>query len=184
MRKLLIFSLNSTAILSAAFCAVMFALWVGSYSNPSAPFERLPLPGDAASSIAGVLTLRRAFPGDKVALCVYAESTRRMTDADAFVESVQQWRVPGVSSYGLVLNVSGQGVVFAKYPMGWEARISYLLPMLAGAFLSVAIGLKRTIRLSSRGSELRCRLCGYDVRSSPQRCPECATPRGAERSKG
>jgi hypothetical protein len=49
-------------------------------------------------------------------------------------------------------------------PYRWFALMFALLP---------AAGLIAIVRSQRRDANSRCRTCGYDLRATPQRCPEC-----------
>ena len=58
-----------------------------------------------------------------------------------------------------------------------KGELPYWCPWLAsGLPLAVAYGLRRR-RMGRRGAGC-CLRCGYDLRASPDRCPECGTPVG------
>lgn len=66
--------------------------------------------------------------------------------------------------------------------LGWEnvRRVSapWWSIMVACALLPVRSGVRR-IRASRRAGSMLCRVCGYDLRATPERCPECGTVAGA-----
>jgi hypothetical protein len=52
-------------------------------------------------------------------------------------------------------------------PMSFVASLFVILPLAVGSCLV------RRRRLARRLSAGRCIACGYDLRASPERCPEC-----------
>jgi hypothetical protein len=57
-------------------------------------------------------------------------------------------------------------------PMSWTAFFA-----VPGILLVIFVsGVVRDLRVASRHVDGRCRSCGYDLRASPDRCPECGTP--------
>jgi hypothetical protein len=64
------------------------------------------------------------------------------------------------------LRANTQSCTYVRAPQ-WP----FFLIVLGFASLTIAGHLRRT----RRGSEGRCRTCGYDLRASPDRCPECGT---------
>lgn len=72
----------------------------------------------------------------------------------------------------------GIGRKFFSYvgPLGTRREVGVTAPLwiVPVALLApIAIWLRRRRRRAMRG---RCNVCGYDVRASPDHCPECGTP--------
>lgn len=49
-------------------------------------------------------------------------------------------------------------------------------PLVLGSTILPGLWLRRSMRQRRRRHLGLCPLCGYDLRASPQRCPECGTP--------
>lgn len=78
----------------------------------------------------------------------------------------------------------GQAKGFRVYSRIFEIRISLwplaVLPIVASVWLSRRY---RDIRRRQRAEQQLCINCGYDLRASPQRCPECGMEFTADRPK-
>ena len=78
-----------------------------------------------------------------------------------------RWKWPGYETRTLNLRA---GIVIQK-----EARLPYWLPALLTA-VSPVVWFWRRQKAKHRQKPGLCRVCGYDLRASPERCPECGTP--------
>ena len=73
------------------------------------------------------------------------------------------------------------GIEFGTYNCGWNLWIPWWLPtallLVLPAFWTI-----RFLRRNRRYRPGRCQSCGYDLRATPERCPECGTiPKNAAR---
>jgi hypothetical protein len=60
-------------------------------------------------------------------------------------------------------------------PLGWPLFVTSIFPLLCASRLTRSQIAKR--RLAKAGL---CCICGYDLRATPERCPECGTPAPAK----
>ncbi len=74
----------------------------------------------------------------------------------------------------------GCGYWIARYGSGYTAssrRVWFPAWFVVGALaLCPGIWISRRLRIRRRAREGRCLQCGYDLRASTERCPECGTP--------
>lgn len=74
---------------------------------------------------------------------------------DLYYDCVQAWNVPKIYLTRAIFDVA-----------------SYMIP------IAFVVGLRyflRHRRAEKKPADLKCRKCGYDLRATPERCPECGT---------
>ena len=179
MRRLARRLFTFCSAVSLLICAGIGALWIGSYAAPGGTsWGGEPRTRWHVSSQSGRLTVQRVR--------VY----QRLPYRTHIVRPGQRSEFHGVP-----------GVVVAREEgrmrprVGWEAppfrldlpttryswfdrvETSYwLLFMLAALLPAVWVRRAREWRRQSRAAQNLCAACGYDLRASPGRCPECGAP--------
>lgn len=150
--------------LSLALCMTTAGLWVRSYwvADNLQSYSNLRLVG--AGSVQGRLT--------------FGMLRFRKTP----VGTVARWLPlplgPGVFVYVPGWKYFGFGVRDASYGLGHSTTV--FIPHWFVLVMSIALPAqwfriwRRTESEKRRGL---CRVCGYDLRASPDRCPECGTPK-------
>ena len=149
-------------ILSLLLCAVILAVWARSYWlhdswNWSTPSGR-----------AGFDSYRGQFSGGQVV--VTPDVMRRVPRGHIFTTSPADPAITGMPEASR--SFAGFAVMYAKTPgmQAWDARVPYWFLALIAAMPSATHLYRR--RRSRRRAGL-CAGCGYDLRATPTRCPEC-----------
>jgi hypothetical protein len=174
MRRLTrhLFTLGSA--LSLLLCVVVCVLWVRSYWRPDLLLHDRPAAPDGS-------------------WCFGAWSTSGELDGNVFRsrdEPTPGWRyLAGPSPWGwdrplrTTLNwhperrsgwLCGFGYTFSHLDRFYGIWIPHWFLALLFAAMP-AVRLRSIIRDRRRLRAGRCRICGYDLRASPDRCPECGT---------
>jgi hypothetical protein len=85
--------------------------------------------------------------------------------------------VPGVSTTRFMHHDQGPGVGFVRYPLSYSVSLHCGWPLVLGAPVPLAWfrAIRRDRRRARRGD---CARCGYDLRATPGRCPECGAAPG------
>ena len=156
MRRLLRILFNALTVLSLVLAMFVVALWVRSYQ----------LPEDAHLSLG-----RGAGLGfrNKAGTLRFVASTY---DPARWKNEVTTWAPTGPGEYSAPalyrVAVADNGVggtyVASKLPHWLVLALLMAPPLIAGAL--------RVKRRARRPAHL-CRSCGYDLRATPERCPEC-----------
>jgi hypothetical protein len=179
MRRLPRILFNAAAVLSLVLCVATMVLWPRSYSSydrfiwmsPS----RAELIGVERGTVVWVLLRRDPAAGDDGA---------EFPDPPGFTYHADQAGDPLLSSYMPTDDRGWRAARLAYHDdvavLGvFRARVwivPFWMPVAGMAILPLvwAIGLRKLRRQRRKAAGL-CEDCGYDLRGSPERCPECGT---------
>jgi hypothetical protein len=194
MRRRLFTSLSALAL---ALCAIFSFWWVGSFTEFDDLGWRTPSP-DGMTRVHAIHTLR-----GNAAIVIYSLPTGSFISGDApyhlyYASMVppERYQLTGTTSFGFGHGSSRHD------PIGWtglndlpvsNAKWSitkyegsyYRFPMWPAPVLSAilsAIWIRRWLQRRRRARVGACLFCGYDLRATPGRCPECGAVSNA--SKG
>jgi hypothetical protein len=172
--------LNLLAALSLLLCAASISAWVLVANRTKAYVER----GEATADVCrtdwvGVDSGAVVWSTCTLHNVRHAPASRRDVSWSAFVkhaEPLDIWALR-IGSKG----VRGLGFRFESdlrtNPQNTWVIICVPLWFLALVFASTpAMYLSRSLRRNREAGRECCRVCGYDLRATPERCPECGTP--------
>jgi hypothetical protein len=77
-------------------------------------------------------------------------------------------------AFGLFWGVFDDSRSYGNFRFSW-VLIPYWVPVVVSAIPPALWGVNRSRRNRRRGSGQFCAACGYDLRATPDRCPECGT---------
>ena len=175
---------NILSAISLVLCLATVALWVRSYYvRDSLHFGRHNGNSHVMQSILGRVHLLSHLSGGRESGQTFYYRDRLLPHAtwnggmSGYPPRVH-WRLgcawQNYSQYHLPITIGGQGFSTSRrliiLPYRWPALLFALLPTIA---------LLRAIRRRQRGRQSMCAQCGYDLRATPDRCPECGTVPGA-----
>jgi len=79
-----------------------------------------------------------------------------------------------ISNYSFTFNSGGKDVTMLMPLRYWELAIPYWMLAILAAVIPI-LRLPAIIKRRIRRRKGRCIVCGYDLRATPDRCPECGT---------
>jgi hypothetical protein len=95
-----------------------------------------------------------------------------LTDGTAAINFYQYSGTPQKQSTPVSFHPYNSRIIYASSTKTLEFFLCLLLPVCIFVDISIVAKLIRSRRLSARGN---CAKCGYDLRATPDRCPECGT---------
>ena len=158
---------NLVAALSLTLLAALCVLWVRSYIVQDSWRGWTTHRGQGVSLTRGRLVVWRtdqATANPSNAMPFGYVSLRPPPDPELYVaydKSLMDLRLPGLRIVGGVFNGDMTGHQF-WLSFGWLAAVLAIVPL---------FWLRR--RMVGRGRPNHCHACGYDLRATPERCPEC-----------
>jgi hypothetical protein len=168
MKRLRRWLLNLAAGISLLLCATTIVVWLRSYYCSDMMYRGVPGRADGIDSGMGQfsVSLQRINPQAQPRRFVEWTS-RRPAQYPVFSNARIWYEFLGFRSYSLQTT----SVTMHRWVL------PYWLPTLATALLP-ALALRRaysTRRQRLRAQHRLCLVCGYDLRATPDRCPECGT---------
>jgi hypothetical protein len=186
--------LNFLTLVSALLCVAAGIVWVRSYSAGDLfCVARVRTSGDWTFRLSDQLHVGRgtaafahtAYSGSGATYRAYAEKQALPTDKGGPVRFYEPVRADRPKYLGPTTAKSFAGFRFAGryYPRrdGSICLAAYYVtfPLWSPVALTAALPALRLVGVFSVRRRVRaghCAACGYDLRASPGRCPECGTP--------
>lgn len=167
--------LNLLTVLSLLLCVAVSTAWVASYVS-ARTFEW----GDGRQSVGYMLILSQGsvtFRMDSnVRPIILRESNGFSETFEQVVRYFDECLGVQVTCWDAERSTE-PGVSYGQCLQVWSMfRLPFLLTMLLPAWWIVRWRLARGWRRRTRRRNNLCARCGYDLRASPHRCPECGHP--------
>jgi hypothetical protein len=181
VRRLVRIIVNALTVLSLLLCAATCVLWVRSYSGT----DYLSRSQLLSSNPAEVTTRRHGVAWTHGEVRVSAGTSTYLPAGPPDPAAYWGWGRLGPGHMGwdaTPVASDWDRIGFHRYQTGWSASfaddqeggvaVPAWLPVLALALPSLAWGVRRVRRRRRLDTGL-CPACGYDLRATPDRCPEC-----------
>ncbi len=155
---------NIAAVLSLVLCVATVAIWIRSHRRSdelcwcSSTTGYIPVVSVQSGEGSAMFVYHPTLPKDR--LTFHFQSTP--------INTFPGWDWPGTSA----LNRLG---FYGRWGLDRVVFLPFWAVLLVSSFLpAIWLGCQR--RRSRRRKLGRCLRCGYDLRATPDRCPECGTP--------
>ena len=184
-RRLISRGLVLLSIVSLILLIAVTALWVRSYFVKDDILFPRP---DGSRRTIGIKTYPGTIDVDVIRMTVAVTDPPRWdrSEVDAYDRKrSREWdKKNSILGFAQVrTNFGGQHPVLKKHYAGYHSE--WFVPFWSLAFvalLSPIVLILSSIRRRRRRNKGLCPQCGYDLRATPDRCPECGTPRPASTS--
>jgi hypothetical protein len=195
MRRLLRILLNAATVLSLVLCVAMAVLWVRGYWTTDRLIRTSAWPiGTGVEARTMDVIARRGRLGihlqhvqvsmnqNRVAFLLGPSAATKQGPAWNYTNDVAGWPYPDDGPFWKVLRWRQSEYHFQSHSMEADTAVEFSPWALVGVLgiLPAAVLWKRSS--SSRRAQGLCLRCGYDLRATPERCPECGTIQVAARS--
>lgn len=178
-RRLFTFASAGSLLLFVAVCA----LWVRSHFVRDYAWAWLPWPGDSAGGRRSIKIDADSGGGQvEIAWHVWTATERERVRGQNPLAGVNWYHrtfadVPRQYARSTPpTNWNAAGFKWYRGPTHASVGVPYWSAALLSVGLPVAWAVEWARRRRRRIAAGRCAVCGYDLRASPQRCPECGTP--------
>jgi hypothetical protein len=184
MRRLLRILLNAAMVLSLMLCVVTVLLWVRSRSA----MEWLPISTSTENEGGGCVVMDRttSYLIVSQAGCVavrrtflpFGDRCQRTSGIEAEMRLSQLDRADDIDELGVITSWAGFEVATGRRSLPSQGRVLQRLAipywsLTVATGLAAGMGLSLTVRHGRHRRSGFCDCCGYDLRATPERCPEC-----------
>jgi len=163
------------SVLSLLLCLATVALWVLSYWFAVAVAEIRYFPPDAKADTSHVVSQRFTDVGINRGTVMIARTFRSVTirPVDAGWNWITRFRPKGITLGDSLMNRLGFGLTHEESPGFSMFRL--VLPVWTAFPFLLLLPVLWLARWRGRLRAGLCHVCGYDLRATPEGCPECGT---------